>query len=62
MAADYGNLGLIYQTRGDLDRAREFWTRALDLYQKVGMPHMVDKVQGWLDALDDGDADHDSEK
>jgi hypothetical protein len=45
-----------------LDRAREFGTRALDLYQKIGMPHMVDKVQGWLDALDDGDAGHDSEK
>ena len=62
MANQYGNLGLIYQARGDRDRAREFLTRACGLFQMVGMPHMVARVQADLDALDDGDTDHDSKK
>ncbi len=46
-----GKLGLIFQTRGELDKARKLWTKALDLFAKIGMPHMVEKVQGWLDGL-----------
>jgi len=34
-----------------LDKARKLWTKALDLFAKIGMPHMVEKVQGWLDGL-----------
>ena len=51
MASDYGNLGLIYETRGDLKEARTLWTRARDLYEKIGMEHMVAKIQNWLDDL-----------
>ena len=47
-----GNLGIVYKTRGDLDGARERWTKARDLFRDIGMPHMVAKVQGWLDGLD----------
>ncbi len=51
MATDCGNLGLIYQTRGDLKEARTLWTRARDLYEKIGIPHKVAKMQDWLDEL-----------
>jgi tetratricopeptide (TPR) repeat protein len=51
MANQYGNLGSVYKERGDLKSAREYWTKARDLYQRIGMPHMVAKVQGWIDGL-----------
>ena len=41
MAKGYGNLGLIYRARGELDQAQELWTKARDLYAKIGMPQMV---------------------
>ena len=31
MAADYGNLGVIHQTRGDLDRAEEMHRKSLEI-------------------------------
>lgn len=49
MAADYANLGIIFRRRGDPDEARRLWTKARDLFEQIGMPHMVEKVQGWLD-------------
>lgn len=33
----------------DKAEARGYWTKARDLYQQIGMPHRVKKVQGWLD-------------
>ncbi len=51
MASDYGNLGLIYQTRGDPAEARELWTKSCDLYRQIGVPHMVEQVQRWIDEL-----------
>ena len=48
MASDYGNLGLIYQTRGDLDEARKLWGKAKELYQRIGMPHMVEEMARWI--------------
>jgi hypothetical protein len=56
MAAEYGYLGLVAAGRGDLDRARELWTKARDLYAKIGMPHEVERMQGWLDRLPLGGA------
>ena len=52
-AIQYGNLGLIYQTRGELDKARESWQKSVALFQQVGMPHMVKKVQSLIDGLDE---------
>ena len=51
MATTYTNLGLVAEDRGDVDRARELWTKARDLYAKIGIPHEVNDVQGWLDGL-----------
>jgi len=36
---------------GDTQGAREYWTMARELVQKIGMLQMVEKVQGWLDGL-----------
>ncbi|MCH8211127.1 MAG: tetratricopeptide repeat protein [Planctomycetes bacterium] len=53
MANDYGNLGMIMESRGDLNSAREHWAKALDLYQRIGMPDSVERVREWLDAIGD---------
>jgi len=52
MAIDYGNLGSIYEERADTAKAREFWEKARDLYKKIGMPHMVKKMEEWIEGLD----------
>ncbi|MGY8779474.1 MAG: tetratricopeptide repeat protein [Longimicrobiales bacterium] len=60
MAITYANLGGIAEDRGDAVKARELWTKSRDLYEKIGIPHKVEKVQGWLDELEsgsDGDSD-----
>ncbi|NVL91278.1 MAG: tetratricopeptide repeat protein [Desulfobacterales bacterium] len=53
MANSYGNLGLIYEERGDVEKAREYWEKAVGLFKKIGMPHKVEKVEGWLEKLED---------
>ena len=52
MANNYGNLGNLAAKRGELDEARANWERARDLFAEIGMPQMVDRVQGLLDDLD----------
>jgi tetratricopeptide (TPR) repeat protein len=52
MASDYGNLGAIYEMRGDDKQAREHWIKSRDLFARIGAPHMVKQVQGWIDELD----------
>jgi tetratricopeptide (TPR) repeat protein len=51
MANDYINLGSVYRQKGDIGKAREYGEKALGLYEKIGMPHMVEKWQGWLDGI-----------
>ncbi|CAK8710772.1 hypothetical protein GKODMF_01890 [Candidatus Electrothrix gigas] len=36
MAENYGNLGLVYDTRGDLDKAEEMHRKALELDKALG--------------------------
>ena len=36
MANQYGNLGLIYRTKGDLDKAEEMHKKALEIDEKIG--------------------------
>ena len=55
IASDYRNLGTVYKHRGNLAAAREHWTKARDLFAQIDMPHMVAKVQAWLDELDKKD-------
>ena len=49
MANQYANLGTLAETKGDMKTACGHWKKARDLYQQVGIPHMVAKVQAWLD-------------
>ncbi|MHA7814534.1 MAG: tetratricopeptide repeat protein [Phycisphaerales bacterium] len=51
MANQFGNLGVIEIKRGNLTGARKNWTRARCLYAEIGMPHMVERVQGFIDEL-----------
>ena len=51
-ANQFCNLATLHKLRGDKSQAREYWTKARDLFAQIGMPHMVKKVQGWLDGLD----------
>ena len=51
LAIQYAHLGTVYGKRGDLRAARENWTSSRDLYARIGMPHMVEKVQSALDGL-----------
>jgi tetratricopeptide (TPR) repeat protein len=36
LAAAWGNMGLVYQTRGDLDKALEYYNKALKIDQELG--------------------------
>ncbi|MCP4245784.1 MAG: tetratricopeptide repeat protein [bacterium] len=51
MATAYGNLGSVARARGEHDDARKLWIKARELFAKIGIPHMVKKVQGWIDEL-----------
>lgn len=48
MANQYGNLGNIHQTRGDLEKACESWRKSLDLFSDIGAKDMIQQVSGWL--------------
>jgi hypothetical protein len=53
-ATALANLGLIAIQRGDIADARQLWTESHDLFAKVEIPNMVEKLQGWLDGLPPG--------
>ena len=36
MASDYGNLGILYQNRGELDRAEEMYRKSLEIDEALG--------------------------
>ena len=38
MASDFGNLGNLYQTRGELDRAEEMYQKSLVLFREIKSP------------------------
>lgn len=53
----YCNLGVILKRCGELDEARKLWTKARDVLGKIGMPHELQEVQGWLDDVPDAEGD-----
>ena len=55
IAIQHANLGRILNDRGNPTEARELWTKARGLYVKIGLPHMVAKMQAWIDALPDAE-------
>ncbi|MHC4251043.1 MAG: tetratricopeptide repeat protein [Planctomycetota bacterium] len=52
MAYEYKNLGTVYEARGDENAAREHWTKARDLYTKLGMAEDTKEMQEQIDDLD----------
>ena len=50
-AALYGNLGLIYQTRGELERAEEMLRKALAIDERVGMRPEAEKMRGAIEGV-----------
>ncbi len=51
MAINYFNQGLIAKDRRNFETAREFWSKAQELYSKIGIPNEVQKIEGWLAGL-----------
>jgi tetratricopeptide (TPR) repeat protein len=51
VANQCGNLGLVCEDRGDRTRAQDFWGKARTIYAKIGMPHMVKRMDSWLGGL-----------
>ncbi|MCH7929438.1 MAG: hypothetical protein IIA01_02910 [Proteobacteria bacterium] len=51
MANAYGNLGVVYKTRGEIDRAEEMWVKSLGLFNEVGAARRIEQVERWLTAL-----------
>ncbi|HBV22055.1 MAG TPA: hypothetical protein DEF07_10115 [Nitrosomonas sp.] len=48
-AVAYGNLGLVYYTRGDLDQAVGYWEKSLALFTEIGAKPQMAQVQSLLD-------------
>lgn len=60
IAIQYTNLGIIEEQRGDFDAAIAHWRKSHALYAEMGVPHMMEKLTGWLrdvGAPVDGDAE-----
>lgn len=53
MAIQYSNLGLVYQTRGELGRAVEVWKVARNLYAEIGVSNRVEQLEEWLSGIGD---------
>jgi len=47
VAINSGNLGNLYQQRGDTARACQHWARARDLFREIGSP-TAEQVEGWM--------------
>ena len=48
MASQYGNLGIIYETRGELDRAEEMYKKVLAIEEKLGRQEAMANQYGNL--------------
>ncbi len=51
VAVAYGNLGNLYRTRGELEKAEKAWSQSKRLFTEIGAVSMVEKVQSWIDGL-----------
>jgi tetratricopeptide (TPR) repeat protein len=52
IACRYYNLALIYDKQDKKEKAREYWTKARDLYTEVNMPEKAKEIQQYIDRLD----------
>ena len=56
MAEQYDNLGAIAEKRHAVSQARELWTKASNLFIKMGMQRRVEQIRGLLNRLPNEDA------
>ena len=49
----HGNLGLVYEVRGDLEKAEERYRKSLALFEKLGSKPMIEQVKTWIEALEE---------
>ena len=52
LAVAYGNLGILYQTRGDLKAAEEMFRKSLAIFNAIGSKLMVEKVKSLMKELE----------
>jgi tetratricopeptide (TPR) repeat protein len=50
MANGYGNLGILYKTLGDLDRAEEMYQKSLLLFRELESP-LAEEVADLINGL-----------
>lgn len=50
MASDYGNLGILYHTQGDLKAAQTMYLKSIALFKELNSPNAL-KIQQWLNEL-----------
>ncbi len=36
----------------DIGKAKEHLEKALELYKKIGLPNMVERVEGWIEGIE----------
>ena len=53
IARQHANLGTLYKQQGDFAKARAYWEKALELFKKIGMKPDKQKVQKWIDELNE---------
>ncbi len=51
MASNYGNLGNVYKTRGDLKAAEEMYEKSLAIFTSIGNKIMIRKVRSSIKQL-----------
>ncbi len=52
IAVNFMNLGEVCKQRGDIEMTKGYWEKGLGLYNKIGMPHMVKKVEELIRGID----------
>jgi len=51
-AYSLANIGQIYNMKEDKENAKKYFIESRDLFLKIGLTHMADKIQRWIDEID----------
>ena len=50
-AVAYGNLGILYKTRGDLEAAEDMYRKSLAIFKSLGNKIIIAKIASWMEEL-----------
>ena len=56
VANTYVILGNVFYYKGIISKAYDCWEKAIVIYKRIGIAHMIKLVQGLLDKLENPDA------